>query len=64
MRLCLEFTDKILLFAVLKRWLFQLKPMFHVKINFLKRISDPTEPPPSVDRPIFLFQAWFHHEMK
>jgi len=21
-------------------------------------------PPPSVDRPIFLFRAWFHHEMK
>jgi len=22
------------------------------------------EPPPSVDRPIFLYQAWFHREMK
>jgi len=22
------------------------------------------ETPPSVDRPIFLLQAWFHHEVK
>jgi len=22
------------------------------------------EPPPPIDRPIFLFQAWFHHKMK
>ena len=41
-----------------------VKPRFHIKIKlFLNNFSP--EPPPSVDRPIFLiFQAWFHHEMK
>ena len=40
-----------------------VKPWFQVKIKInLKNII--SEPPPSVDRPIFLFQARFHHEMK
>jgi len=40
----------------------RLKPWLHVKIKlFLKNF---TEPLPSVDRPIFSFQAWFHHETK
>jgi len=40
-----------------------LDPWFHVKIKLFFFNFRP-EPPQSVHRPIFLFQAWFHHEMK
>jgi len=38
------------------------KPWFHVKINYVKAFHTRAA---AIGRPsYFLFQAWFHHEMK